>query len=103
MTEEERRAIVEAGRRIYLHDGLRASFAGWSNPDYCGVHSARPGFWACPWETAKRVLESEDKRFGPLDRIWRTGYGWLGLTPGPDDFQTPGDYEHYVAAQEAGR
>jgi hypothetical protein len=93
MSEEERQIIV-ATRPIWLADGLSAGFAGWKNPDCCGVHSARPGFWACSWETAKEVIGRPDRRFLPTDRIWKTGNGWFGLMPSRDDYQTEADWEH---------
>jgi hypothetical protein len=93
MTEDERKAIVESGP-VFLQDGLRAQLAGWGNPEgVCSVSSARPGFWCCSWETAAEVVKRDDRRFRFTDYVWRTGHGWLGVTPGPDDFQTPEDYE----------
>ena len=92
LSEEERKAIVESGS-VWLSDGLRAGFAGWKHEDTCGVHSARPGFWACSWETAKEVCSRPDRRFLPTDAIWRVSYGWLGHEPQPDDYQTAEDYE----------
>jgi hypothetical protein len=92
MNEEQRRAIVENGPMIYLHDGLKTALGGILNPDYCAVTSARPGFWACSWERVAEVQQSESKRFGRFD-LWRTGSAWLGHTPRPEDYQTPGDYE----------
>lgn len=99
MTEEERKAIVEGGA-VYLHDGLRATFAGWKIPDYCGVSSARPGFWACTWEKAKEVLERPDRRFRPFE-MWKTRDLWLGYTPSREDFQTEEDYQQAKARGEA--
>jgi hypothetical protein len=93
MNDEERQALVEDRTPIYLSDGRRASFAGWKNPYQCGVHSGRPGFWACSWETAKDVAARPDRRFLPTDRIWKTGNGWFGLTPARDDYQTEADWE----------
>lgn len=92
MTEEERKAIVEGGP-VYLSNGLCAGFAGWKNPHYCGVHSAKHGFWACSWETARDVLGRVDRRFTSTDGIWCTGYGWLGFQAGPEEYQTTEDWE----------
>jgi hypothetical protein len=96
MNEDERRTIVESGP-IYLSDGLRAHFAGVKNPDYCSVSSARAGFWACSWETAKDVTERPDRRFQFGDFLFKTGHGWLGVTPTERDYQTPEDYERAKA------
>jgi hypothetical protein len=101
LTEDERRAIVESGK-VYLSDGLRAQFAGIKDPVYCGVHSAREGFWACSWETAQAVSQRSDRRFGPMDIVWRTGYGWFGCLPAPrSDWQTDEDYERALARGDA--
>jgi len=62
MDEAQRKALVESGP-VYLADGLRAGFAGYKSADYCGVHSARPGFWACSWDTAAEVAARSDRRF----------------------------------------
>jgi len=100
MNEEQRRALVEGGP-VWLSNGLRASFVGWKHPDTAGVHSARPGFWACSWETAAEVAARPDRRFTRTDFVWRTGDGWLGLMPERDDFQTAEDYERALARGEA--
>lgn len=100
MLEEERKAIVEDGC-VYLENGLKAKLAGWINPDYCSVHSARAGFWACHWETARDVLSRPNRRFTSWE-VWKTGNAWLGLTPGPDDFQTQEDYDRYLALEGGG-
>jgi hypothetical protein len=100
LSEDERRAIVGDGT-VWLANGLRASLAGIKNPDYATVTSAKPGFWACSWDTAKAVVERPDRRFTSLDFVWRTGNAWLGVTPGPDDFQTVEDYERAKARGEA--
>src|SRR4051794_25888804 len=92
MDETQRKALVESGP-VYLADGLRASFAGWKNADYCGVHSARPGFWACSWETAAEVAARADRRFRSTDHTWKTSNLWLGYTPSAADYQTQEDYE----------
>jgi hypothetical protein len=100
MTEDERRAIVESGP-VYLVDGLRAQFVGIKIPEAAGVSSARAGFWCCSWETAADVAARPDRRFTPMDSLWRSGNAWLGVTPGPDDYQTPEDYERAKAKGEA--
>jgi hypothetical protein len=100
MDEDQRRAIVESGP-VYLSDGLRANLAGIKIPHACGVSSARPGFWECSWETAADVVQRPDRRFRSTDFIWRSGNGWLGVMPGPDDFQTAEDYERAKAAGKA--
>jgi hypothetical protein len=100
MSEEERKAIVESGA-VYLSDGLRAGFAGIKTPDYCGIHSARPGFWACSWETAKDVSERPDRRFRRSDFIWKTRDGWLGFTPNAADYQTLDDHARAKAQGKA--
>lgn len=92
MDEQQRKSLVDSGP-VYLANGLRARFAGWKHADYCGIHSARPGFWACTWETAAEVAAREDRRFRSTDFMWKTRDLWLGITPGPDDYQTPEDYE----------
>jgi hypothetical protein len=102
MNEEQRRAIVENGPMIYLHDGLRAQLAGILNPGYCTVTSARPGFWACSWERVAEVQGSESKRFNRFD-LHRTSTAWLGCTPRPEDYQTPEDYEIAHAMPSDGR
>ena len=85
MTEDERRAIVE-GEAVYLHDGLRVTLGGIMNPHYCGVSSARPGFWACGWDRVKEVQASETKRFGQYD-LWKVRDLWLGRELRPEDWQ----------------
>ena len=102
LTEDERRAIVESGP-VYLANGRRAHFAGILNPISCGVVSGEPGCWACSWETAKDVAARPDRRFGMFDVLWQTGSGWLGVTPRPDDFQTPADYAAWQERQAVTR
>lgn len=85
MTEDERRAIVE-GPQVYLHDGLKATLGGIMNPHYCGVSSARPGFWGCSWERVREVQQSDSKRFSRFD-LWKTSNAWLGREPRPEDYQ----------------
>ena len=97
MTEEERRAIVEDRRPVYLSDGLRARLEGFMIEDHCSVFSARPGFWRCSWETAAAIVARPDRRFLPSDAVWRSSNAWLGYTPGPEEYQTPEDYERAKA------
>jgi hypothetical protein len=99
MDEATRKAIVESGD-VWLADGLRAQFAGWMIDGHCGVPSARPGFWACTWETAAEVCARPDRRFLSTDFLWRTGSGWLGVRPGPEDYQTPADWERAQAKEQ---
>ena len=100
MTEEQRAAIVNSGP-VYLADGLRASLAGWKIEAYCTVSSPRPGLWACTWETAAAVVARPDRRFLPTDDLRQIGHGWLGVTPRPEDYQTPADYEQARSAEQA--
>lgn len=100
--EEERRRIVESGP-VYLANGLRATLSGWKQPFHCGVSSALPGFWACSWETARAVVSRPDRRFLHFDYIWLEQRGWLGVTPQPDEFQTPEDYAAWQARRAVTR
>lgn len=102
LTEDQRRAIVESGP-VYLADGLKAGFDGWRWDNACGVHSARPGSWACSWETAADVASRPDRRFTFGDFIWKTGNAWLGYTPGPEDYQTPEDYTRAMGQRNKDR
>lgn len=96
LTEAERRAIVESGP-IYTSRGMKVHMGGWKNPDYCSVTTCEPGFWMISWECAQRVAARENRRMDWLDNMFRTSNGWLGCTPQPSDFQTPEDYERYMA------
>lgn len=100
LNETEREQIVKHGRGVYLEDGLRAFLAGWKIEDYCGVSSARPGFWRCSWETARDVLTRPDRRF-KAGEVWCSNPGgWFGLPLTVDQFQTEQDYR---AAFERGQ
>lgn len=95
--ETRRQEIIESGP-VYLADGMRATLAGIRNSMYCTVSSLYPGLWACSWPTAAEVVSRPDRRFLSTDIMWRVGEGWLGVTPGPADYQTIADYEAALAA-----
>jgi hypothetical protein len=99
LTEAEREAIVKSGR-VYLANGLRAGLAGIKIEEYCGVHSAEPGFWRCRWEVAAEVVQRPDRRF-KVGEVWCSNPGgWFGCLPAPrEDWQTEADY---LAAIERG-
>jgi hypothetical protein len=99
MDEAARKAIVESGD-VWLADGLRAWFAGRMNPYQCSVISARAGLWACTWETAAAVCARPDRRFLLTDFLWGAVNGWLGVRPGPEDYQTPADWERAQAKEQ---
>jgi hypothetical protein len=92
LSEEERKAIVESGP-IYLKDGMRATLGGWKNPYMCSITSALPGFWHMSWETVKAITERPNRRQEWHENMFNAGWGWLGYTPQPNDYQTPEDYE----------
>lgn len=101
LPETEREYIVLNGRNVYLEDGLRASLAGWKIEGHCGVHSARPGFWHCRWETARAVLTRPDRRFLPGEVWCSNPGGWFGLPLTRAEYETEQDYQAAVTRGEA--
>ncbi len=100
LTEQEREAIVKSGR-VYLHDGLIASLIGYKIEEYCGVHSARPGFWRCRWETAAEVVMRPDRRFKPGEVWCGNPGGWFGLPLRREEYQSDADYQAALERGEA--
>lgn len=101
LTEAEREQIVMNGRYVYLDDGVKAFFAGWKIEEYCGVTSAKPGFWRCRWEVAQDVLTRPDRRFRPGEVWCSNPGGWLGLPLTQEEYLTAADYYAAVARGEA--
>ena len=101
LTEAEREYIIQNGRNVFLHDGLRASLAGWKIEMYCGVHSARPGFWACSWEVARDVLNRSDRRFRDGEVLCTNHGGWFGLPLTRSEYQTEADYQAALTRGDA--
>lgn len=100
MDVSERRRIVEE-EWVYLPNGLKAHFCGWGNPGpMAGLHSAMPRGHQIRWDKIPEILERPDRRVRHEDGLYRGNSPWLGLTPEPEDFATPEDYERVANGPE---